>query len=117
MRSVRAVVTPKPCVIASLGHRLKRVPTDTRSGAGELTRLPVRRCWPRLKADIPRTEGTSALDHSRPGGASSKSAHVCDAAESGGRVLNGIGGEKPSSSEIMLSLRPLMPPFLLIMSK
>jgi len=47
--SVRAVVTPKPCVIASLGHRLKRVPTDTRSGAGELTRLPAGR-WPRPKA-------------------------------------------------------------------
>ena len=28
-----------------------------------------------------------------------------------------FGGEKPSSSEIMLSLRPLTPPFSLIMSK
>ena len=56
-RSLRAVVTPKPCVIAHLCHRLKRVPTDMRSGAGELTRLPVRRRWPRPKAGIPRSGG------------------------------------------------------------
>src|SRR5215213_3854545 len=59
VRSLRAAVTPKPCVIVSLGQRLKRVPTDTRSGAGEPTRLPVRRRWPRPTADIPRTEGAS----------------------------------------------------------
>ena len=58
-RYAEAVCHRAPC------HRLKRVPTDTRSGAGELTRLPVRRRWPRPKAGIPRTEDTSAISQMR----------------------------------------------------
>ncbi len=52
-RSRRAAVTPKRCVVARPGHRSKPVPTDTRCGAGEPTRSPVRRRWPRAKARSP----------------------------------------------------------------